>query len=115
MMPSHHLPRQARLPVFARLRPLLHGTVTSEIGFRFSFTHLSGARTVYAFNQPHRVSSHACVPAVMQQRSITMTVSQPGLSSDWTISQKWLRQEVAVITMTVVKISRIRLHCNSND
>jgi len=26
MMPSHHLPRQARLPVFARLRPLLHGT-----------------------------------------------------------------------------------------
>ena len=32
-------------------------TVTSKTGFRFAFTHLSDARTVYASNQPHRVPS----------------------------------------------------------
>ena len=48
-------------PCGAKLNIATLVTVASEIGFRFSLSRLPGARTVYAFNYPHRVSSHALV------------------------------------------------------
>lgn len=79
-------------------------TVASEIAFRISLSHLSGARTVYASNHPHRVPSHALV----YQAGYSYTVMQPGLyptglsaRNGW--GKKWLGQEMTVSMMTVVK------------